>query len=64
MILKTGFSFNFSSFGVKMHLNTTVIAILYWCGTWSLILKEEQRLRVFQDKLLKKISATEGVESS
>jgi len=47
-----------------MYINTIVIVILYGCGTWSLILKEEQRLRVFQNKVPKKIFAAEGVRST
>ena len=42
-------------------LFTVVIVILNRCGNWSLILKEEQRLRVFQNKALKRIFAAEGV---
>jgi hypothetical protein len=28
---------------------------LYGCGTWSLILREEHRLRVFKNRVLRKI---------
>jgi hypothetical protein len=28
---------------------------LYGCGTWSLTLREEYRLRVFQNRVLKRI---------
>jgi hypothetical protein len=31
--------------------------VLYGCGTWSLILKEEYRLRVFQKRVLRRIFA-------
>ena len=41
---------------------TVVVAILDGCGTWPLILKEEQRLWVFQNKVLKKIFAAGGYE--
>jgi hypothetical protein len=30
-------------------------AVLYGCKTWSLILKEEHRLRVFKDRVLRRI---------
>jgi hypothetical protein len=29
--------------------------VLYGCETWSLTLREEQRLRVFQNRVLKRI---------
>jgi hypothetical protein len=29
--------------------------VVYGCETWSLILKEEPRLRVFENKVLKRI---------
>jgi hypothetical protein len=28
--------------------------VLYWCGTWSLTLREERRLRVFENRVLKR----------
>ena len=43
----------------KLKVNTykTIIlpAVFYGCGTWSLTLKEECRLRVFENKVLRKI---------
>jgi len=32
------------------------ILVLYGCETWSLILKEEHRLRVFENRVLRRIS--------
>jgi hypothetical protein len=29
--------------------------VLYWCETWSLTLREEHRLRVFENRVLKRI---------
>jgi hypothetical protein len=29
--------------------------VLYGCGTWSLTLKEEHRLRVFENRVLRRI---------
>jgi hypothetical protein len=29
--------------------------VLQGCGTWSLILREEHRLRIFQDRVLERI---------
>jgi hypothetical protein len=29
--------------------------VLYWCETWSVTLKEEHRLRVFENRVLRRI---------
>jgi hypothetical protein len=29
--------------------------VLYWCETWSLTLREEYRLRVFENRVLRRI---------
>ena len=43
----------------KLKVNTykTIIlqVVLYCCETWSLALREEHRLRVFENKVLRKI---------
>ena len=36
--------------------------VLYGCGTWSLTLREERRLRVFDNKVLKEIFGHKGDE--
>jgi hypothetical protein len=36
---------------LKISYNIT----LYWCGTWSLTLREEHRLRVFENRVLRRI---------
>jgi hypothetical protein len=36
--------------------------VLYGCTTWSLTLREEQRLRVFQNRVLMKIFGPKGDE--
>ncbi|KAJ4439473.1 hypothetical protein ANN_07597, partial [Periplaneta americana] len=42
---------------LKVRIYKTVILpiVLYGCETWNLTLKEEQRLRVFENKVLRKI---------
>jgi hypothetical protein len=42
---------------VKIRLYKAIILplVLYWCETWSLTLKEEHRLRVFEDRVLRRI---------
>jgi hypothetical protein len=42
---------------VKIKINKTIIlpVVLYGCGTWSLTLREEHRLRVFENRVLRRI---------
>jgi hypothetical protein len=42
---------------VKIRIYKTIIlaAVLYGCETWSLILREEHRLRVFENRVLRRI---------
>jgi hypothetical protein len=41
---------------VKIRICNTIIlpVVLYGCGTWSLILREEHRLRVFENRVLRR----------
>ena len=42
---------------LKVNIYKTIIlpVVFYGCETWSLTLREEHRLRVFENKLLRKI---------
>jgi len=42
---------------VKIKIYRTIIlpVVLYGCETWSLTLREERRLRVFENKVLRRI---------
>jgi hypothetical protein len=42
---------------VKIKIYTSIIlpVVLYGCGTWSLALREERRLRVFENRVLRRI---------
>jgi hypothetical protein len=42
---------------VKIKINKTIIlpVVLYGCETWSLTLREERRLRVFENRVLRRI---------
>ena len=42
---------------VKIKIYRTIIlpVVLYWCETWSLTLREEHRLRVFENRVLRRI---------
>jgi hypothetical protein len=45
-----------------MNKNIILPVALYWCETWSLTLKEEHRLRVFEKRLLRRIYQSKRVE--
>jgi hypothetical protein len=47
---------------VKLRIYKTIIlsVVLYECETWSLTLREEHRLRVFENRVLKRIFGPEG----
>jgi hypothetical protein len=42
---------------VKVKIYKTIIlpVVLYWCETWSLTLREEHRLGVFENRVLRRI---------
>jgi hypothetical protein len=42
---------------IKVKIYRTIIlpVVLYGCGTWSLTLREEHRLRVFENRVLRRI---------
>jgi hypothetical protein len=42
---------------IKIRVHKTIIlpVVLYGCETWSLTLREEHRLRVFENRVLRRI---------
>jgi hypothetical protein len=40
---------------VKIHKTIILPVVLYGCETWSLMLREEHRLRVFENRVLRRI---------
>jgi hypothetical protein len=40
---------------VKIYKNIILPVVLYGCETWSLTLREEHRLRVFEKRVLRRI---------
>jgi hypothetical protein len=42
---------------IKNKIYRTIIpsVVLYWCKTWSLTLREERRLRVFENRVLGRV---------
>jgi hypothetical protein len=47
----------FTSRNVKVKIYKTIIlpVVLYGCETWSLTLREERRLRMFENRVLRRI---------
>ena len=40
---------------IKIHITIILPVVLYGCETWPLSLREERRLRVFENRALKRI---------
>jgi len=40
---------------IKIYRNIILPLVLYGCETWSLTLREERRLRVFENRVLRKV---------
>ena len=49
---------------VKIKINRTIIlpVVLYGCETWSLTLRDERKLRVFENMVLRRISGPRSEE--
>ena len=43
------------NFKSKIHRTIILPVVLYGCETWSLTLREERRLRVFENRVLRRI---------
>jgi hypothetical protein len=40
---------------IRIYKTTIFPVVLYWCETWSLIFREEDRLRIFENRVLRRI---------
>ena len=40
---------------IKIYRTIILFVVLYGCETWSLILREKRRLRVFQNRVLRRV---------
>ena len=47
---------------IIIYRTITLPAVLFGCETWSLTLREERRLRVFENRVLRRIFGPKGVE--
>jgi hypothetical protein len=45
----------------KIH-KTIILPVSYGCETWYLMLREEHRLRVFENRVLRRIFGPEGMK--
>jgi hypothetical protein len=54
-------SFLSNNYKVKIY-RTIILPVLYGCKTWSLTLKEKRRLRVFENRVLRRIFGSERDE--
>jgi hypothetical protein len=46
----------FKSVNIGIYKTTILPVVLYGCEIWSLTLREEHRLRVFENRVLRRIS--------
>ena len=49
---------------IKIYRTIILPVVLYGCETWSLTLRKERRLRVFENKLLRRMSGLNKDEVS
>ena len=50
------------SLKIKIYRTIILPVVLYWCETWSLTLREERKLRVFENMVLRRIFGPRGEE--
>jgi len=48
--------------GESLKSKTIILPVVYGCETWSVTLREEHRLRVFENRALRKIYGLEREE--
>ena len=58
------FSSSLLSKNLEIEIHRTIIlpVVLYGCETWSLTLREERRLRVFENRMLRRVFGPKGDE--
>jgi hypothetical protein len=49
------FTSHIKNIKTKIHKTVMLLVVLYGCETWSLTLREEHRLRVFENRVLRRI---------
>jgi hypothetical protein len=56
------YSYYFNDLKIRIYRTIILPVVLYGCETWSLTLREERRLRVFENRLLRRIFGPKGDE--
>ena len=56
------YSFLSKHLKVKIYRNTILHVVLYGCETWSFTVREEHRLRVFENMVLRRILGPKRIE--
>ena len=46
---------------IKIYRTIILPVVLYGCETWLLILREERRLRVFENRVLRRVFGPNGL---
>jgi hypothetical protein len=52
----------YTSDTLRMYKTIILLVVLYGCETWSLTLREEHRLRMFENRMLRRIFGPKGDE--
>jgi len=52
----------FKNIKIKIYRTVILPVVLYGCDTWSLTLREEHKLRVFENRVLRKMSGSKKDE--
>jgi hypothetical protein len=47
---------------IKIYRNIILPVVLYGCEAWSLTLREERRLKVFENRVLRRVFGPKGDE--
>jgi len=47
---------------IKIYKNIILSVVLYGCETWSIALRNERRLRMFENRVLRKIFGSKRVK--
>jgi len=53
-------SFLSKNLHIKIYRTIVLSFVFYWCETWSLTSREERRLRVFKNRVLRRVFGPKG----
>ena len=56
------FQFAIKNLKIKIYRTIILLVVLYGCGTWSLVVREERRLRMFENRVLRRVSGSKRDE--